>query len=792
MLDTIITWADHRDTDYRKPYQGKFANKWKYLFRPARASYAPVNLGTTCLLSVIATNYDAASQTAEIAIGIDPIFYLWNPYNREVEVDNLAVYFETGMPGTVTLTIESAGGNEKTYDIDLWRLLFDNFDNYHKNSHARYWGKSYSFLINGSNMNSDPIVLAPGEVLAASPSSESGQSYLGYDDIGNTSGIIMTSLRGVPSRVSVAPGATKINIGYHRHAASGFNSPRFFMDTNIAPPGTTAPQLAENRDILGDQLQSTHMQLTARRNEYVAGKPKVFNFNQDLNGFLNRKHHFGLFAYLMKPASWSGQRPNPAEVFSRFNPAPMVINKDWWAAAAPNMIYHFVADQNPNNLLNNNGINFSSSDRRAFWGKSYDSSASTTVPLSNIPNSPLLSLADFAHANVATMAEEPFHAIGNSWASPVISPVAPYGTVNTGGGVQTYGTGFDTSWHCNDMLFDRYYLSGIAPEFDIDETGYQKTGTIEDSLTRFFGQDLTADKSSPLITPYLPEHKTVSEVISELTPSVANHDSYKKLAGYSMIKGPFNVNSTSLSAWTSLLRANRDLLVKQADGSTNEEEGTPFPSSSTPSSDDEGNNPLWSGFARLTDEQIVDLATEIVEEVKSRGPFMSISDFVNRKVGGADPADIKLHGGALQKAIDESEINRTALDSAGGVNSNYRALSPIIKPTTKNGSTTNGIPGSVTQADILRPLAPRLTARSDTFRIRAYGEVRSTDESNIISKAICEAVVQRFPDYMDTEEDPTNNQPWSDVTSLNQINKTLGRKFKIVQFRWLSPDEIDG
>ena len=56
---------------------------WVYLFRPAQASYAPVFLGTTCIFSVIATNYDPADQTAEVAITMDPIYYLWNPYNRE-------------------------------------------------------------------------------------------------------------------------------------------------------------------------------------------------------------------------------------------------------------------------------------------------------------------------------------------------------------------------------------------------------------------------------------------------------------------------------------------------------------------------------------------------------------------------------------------------------------------------------------------------------------------------------------------------------------------------------------
>ena len=66
--------------------------------------------------------------------------------------------------------------------------------------------------------------------------------------------------------------------------------------------------------------------------------------------------------------------------------------------------------------------------------ESYDSSGQTSVPMSNIPSSPLLSLVDFSDANLGTMAEDPFKAVGNSEHSAMISPIAPYGIVNTVGG----------------------------------------------------------------------------------------------------------------------------------------------------------------------------------------------------------------------------------------------------------------------------------------------------------------------------------------------------------------------
>ncbi|MDG1357468.1 MAG: hypothetical protein P8P36_04675, partial [Akkermansiaceae bacterium] len=111
MLDTIVTWADHRDTEYRNPHQGQFAGDWKYVFRPARPNYAPVFLGATALISVTGSNYNATNQTADVTITFDPIFYYWNPYNREIEVDNLMVHFASGMSGTVNISVTDTATN---------------------------------------------------------------------------------------------------------------------------------------------------------------------------------------------------------------------------------------------------------------------------------------------------------------------------------------------------------------------------------------------------------------------------------------------------------------------------------------------------------------------------------------------------------------------------------------------------------------------------------------------------------------------------------------------------------
>lgn len=79
------------------------------------------------------------------------------------------------------------------------------------------------------------------------------------------------------------------------------------------------------------------------------------------------------------------------------------------------------------------------------------------------------------------------------------------------------------------------------------------------------------------------------------------------------------------------------------------------------------------------------------------------------------------------------------------------------------------ITGSPSFTQIMTILGPLLTVRSDTFRIRGYGEaLNAADPAKIEATAFCEAIVQRTPDPM----------------------PGFGRRFVITYFRWLGPDDI--
>ena len=783
----------------------EISSSGRYLYRPARANYAPVNLGTSFLVSMLAKNVTgvAPNQTAELAVGLDPLFYFWNPYNRKIKCENLAVTLGTGFPGRVVFEVTTNTGTPITSgDKPLLELLKNNMTS---------GVNAINFLIKG------PLVIEPGEVVIASPiAAPSGgvgtvEAVLGYATA-NDSGIIMTKLNG-SSPINM-PLDSRVAFSFVQ-SGNGTPDARHQMDTSL-PKGTaiTPAMLAADPTLLGEQTQHILQTLWARTDQqgraeavdhYVSPKgisavgsgaapppPRVRN--ETVSALVNTKVIYGAHSLLIKPASPGGLGTRrPYEMFARFNPAPSLMKRDYYNVCNPNQICRHVTASSPVAVLNDSGIDFSTAARNTFWGLSYQSSGSTAVPMANIPSGPLFSLAVFADANLSIMGTDPFQAVGNSWSSPLIPPSSAYGTVDTRG--VGFVTAQDFSWLINDALFDRYTLSGIAPAFTIGGGGYSATGTLTDSLTKFFSADHLAAQANPVLRPHLPPDKTAAAITAEL----AANDGYKKMAAYSLIDGAFNVNSTSDAAWTAFLRANRNLAVDYAQsGGSDGGSGSPFPSSDSPVKL-AGAKPQWSGFSRLSDAQVSALATRIVAQVKLRGPFMSLSDFINHKMGTVDAA--QSYTGALQAALDleaaaGSGINAASRAAAGGTApTGYTAAAFNGNPVLGSGTmVTTGIPGDITQADLLLPLAPRLAARSDTFRICGYGEARSKDGNQILAKATCEAVVQRFPEYLDPATDAANNEPWDEAsssgTTLNAMNQLFGRRFKIIRFRWLSPSEI--
>jgi hypothetical protein len=282
---------------------------------------------------------------------------------------------------------------------------------------------------------------------------------------------------------------------------------------------------------------------------------------------------------------------------------------------------------------------------------------------------------------------------------------------------------------------------------------------------------------------------------------------YSKIAAHLAVEGGFNVNSTSERAWRAVFSTLHAATVSYAkNGSLNTQKAdNAFSRFAIPT--DKASS-LWEGgFHNLSDKQIEALAEAMVVQVRERGPFMGLADFVNRRLDtgkGSAGTDVGVFG-ALQAAIEKAGLNDRPEVSNPVTASYIEHRNYQVAGSSKALSTYVGAPGYIMQADILSALGSNLRARSDTFIIRSYGESRDTS-GKVLARAWCEATVQRTPQWaLPTDIEPTITdpsysgsdpagdkvvRPWRANPALPAENKKFGRIYKLVDFRWLNPSEV--
>ncbi len=421
-----------------------------------------------------------------------------------------------------------------------------------------------------------------------------------------------------------------------------------------------------------------------------------------------------------------------------------------------------------------NGVLETTGDgRSAFYGASQSlNSGRSNLSFFGIPQAPLLSRAAFQHADLSATPYSSANQFANSWASAY---VARSKVAETPSGKPPM---YDYSYLTNETIWDSFFFSGAAPSLGYsDGSGNPNTWNkpIEADVTlklREIVEDFIRNPTdSPLRNPRMRLERgglTDEELVKALTAPAG----CVKIARHLMVDGAFNINSTSIEAWKSFLGGIRgpvfDVLNPAGQPPTGSE--TSFPRFRDPVGEKNDN---WNGFRTLTDSQIETLATNIVTQVQTRGPFLSLGEFINRRVGSGE-LGLK---GALQTAIDQSDLNSTALFNTLN-DSEYPSNSRENVDPKKTGV---GIPGYLTQADLLQSLAPVITVRSDTFTIRGYGEARDSD-GTVAATAWCEAVVQRTSNFVDSSD-----EAHTAISNLKPANQTFGRRFKVVAIRFFDP-----
>jgi len=560
------------------------------------------------------------------------------------------------------------------------------------------------------------------------------------------------------------------------------------------------------------------------------------------NGFPTFTHSNPMASVLRADA---GGR-DPASGNGLNGPSPSYAMKAWLPSGSP-------TTQWPQVIQTVGGL--------SFGGYSTNSSGSTSAILTEIPLAQPMTLAQYAHANLTIRDQQPLLSVGNSFATPLVRSNA---VVQDQTGMANW-TDYDHTYLINEALWDSFYLSSIAPRMDRALAATPWTPEPGDLLAWANPSPMSAIAGNPASPPVLAggEMKTIINNFVDgsarldnprfiLPPGKANDGNtktalanYKKSASVLLNQGAFNVNSTSIEAWTAFLGSAKKLAIGNTGASSPAaSDSARFPRSlqaQTMTVADKtknlANSTSWTGFGNLSDTQIANLAVAIVLENKARfatsvrtpktqtptsrlfrgmaaagapaaTPYLTLSEFVNRFVSDDTWAS---RCGALQAAIFRADkmtgatlfptgfsdrlsslpaamkLTRNVFDTGTLLDPSFAANPENIElvsqgDTAPRAHTALAAPGNLLQSDLLQSLGSAIATRSDTFTIRCYGEaIQSNGETGA---AWMEAVVQRLPDYIDESNAPEA------TTGLSLINSTLGRRFRIISSRWLKTDEI--
>ncbi|HSH96521.1 MAG TPA: hypothetical protein VK968_20395, partial [Roseimicrobium sp.] len=212
-----------------------------------------------------------------------------------------------------------------------------------------------------------------------------------------------------------------------------------------------------------------------------------------------------------------------------------------------------------------------------------------------------------------------------------------------------YSYNYDGSYLWNDVLWDRFYFSS-----------FPGTGAF----------DFATDKL--INARYTPFRETTTVPLND----PAQFRGLFLAAQNLLVDGSFNINSTSVDAWKAVFSSLKNIPIgteAAGDPTPNPNLSAPFARTLSPlggsTAAKAGNTDnAWKGFRNLTTTEINSLAEEMVLQVRRRGPFLSMAEFVNRRLmtgrplinppTTGDPLGLGLSG-ALQSAIDKV-LNKTA------------------------------------------------------------------------------------------------------------------------------------
>ena len=799
---------------------GAFLHNYRH--DPYSVYKTPYLLRMQTIVSVWAKEIDdpagSSAKMYQLHWVVDPIATFWNPYDVP-----LALHPQSYM----SVELGSIPYTYKVFDKNtmLAEQVFGEMLGFDKGA------VSTLVLIAGSSENTfypksgtaDPLVLMPGETLMVSEGPGAGDPIPHSNNqesnhIASKVGWSVGKGRSRPMKNSagediIVAGGADLKVSFEPNSFGNLGAAQYlilqFTNYGAEPQsGNEFTRMARGNPLLGRWVGGQGKPATLYPHMFKSGTVDLTT-----PGALSKsKFPFMLFAHQTKTEesslSWT-RLHNPTQSNDGLK-EPNPRNEALWSSEVKCI-------ELPGGPLSSELPQFSANGSALFGGSYTDAlKGQPFVITHSIPREPPLSLGVFhqSPANGVTMRQRtetsldystgngrsldtnsyifdglPYstHFISNSYAYPLFPKDKIKGP-----------DGQDHSFQANRKLWDSWFLSGIVQQ---QAPHHPNKRTAADVFRDFAVSGGSKPLPNRSMTPNLLNSE---EAIKALfgTSIAALPDAYEKAASLLMQDGAFNVNSTSVRAWKALLSTTRASLVPVAAApqspspvDVEEADGVPALGLLTPHGKSFKESILttpsdarqWTGYRDLDDTEIDALAEAIVEEVRTRGPFLSMADFINRRL--SSDAELALRG-PLQAALDKT-VNEKLFAASTRIGKVPAGVTFAFSEAAMLPKTLGG-PSHVSQADILTSIGSRLTARSDTFRIRAYGE--ATDkQGNTTARAWCEATVQRFPEYLDPVDPPhalpsTSSRPGLKLTS--PANETFGRRFQILSFRWLDPNEI--
>jgi hypothetical protein len=790
-----------------------FERPYSHIAIPDRVAGRPFGLKTHASVSPVLNRLNFlisiyAKNDGTLCILFTPYVTLWNPHNVAIETEGVVIYPWIDLALFWNWSVTPQNGSTMNWSSSLSRFVGEGFQGHGRSSRPYFYlhlTETGDSVRSGTRNVSPPIKLAPGEVrvFCLADNTRRDLEIFGgaaqrtwrmkpadsAQDIARarTGGIALNMRKSINGgnnfNYQLKPGdrvnahRAEFDRGTYYYIigmadAHQIKNPNSELMVEARAAGNGLPTLpAEPNLVFYNQIHSGR---AFGKGNDVLNYPS-FTFDE----IRERPVLVGSLLTYHRTARAGGGALSHSDLNFTTNPRQAFVNP-YLSGARFQSGPHYESLLQSGTSLAQLAMETSGDGRHAYYGPSHSAATGKThLAFFEIPRSPVLSLGALQHCDLSATPFGVPNQIGNSWASPYVPSAAVSRRATQGPNNTSLNPGlgvYDVSYLANEALFDGFFFSGATPEFGAPKSA---TGTpsiwmddqiderksVTEVIERFFSDPVNQPLRNPRMKPY---RGTASN--EELAQRLGGPARAARLGAHLMIEGGFNINSTSEEAWAAVLASLRGIEPASSDRTAQSRfmqinTGLPLLMKE---------NDPWSGFRSLTDAQIRQLAKAIVAEVRLRGPFLSLGEFVNRRVSGERQFNL---AGALQSAIDKSALNTGANYSSFNT-TNYPEPANIPNPNT--GTNT---PGWLTQADLLHGLAPTITPRSDTFVVRSYGEARAAN-GDLLASVRLEATVQRVPDWVDPNDDPA-----AGIAQLKSpVNSRFGRRFEVVSLREITLD----